>query len=144
MRTRPVAASGQLAQELGRLRPFWQAAQARFGRTTVGVSLQSPEEWPAYAAAALGGTLGVVAPHTAGEWALRFWSDDVKAMYSEAAQSSEPPPASRQIDLWFWRETIAGQVLMALRRMALAGDGALKTIGTRFLVPAVFLPGDTG
>ena len=130
------------AAELARLRPHWDAARTRFGRTTVGMSGQPPEEWPGYVAAALNHRLAVVAPHETGALSLRFLSDDIKAMYSEAAQSAGPAPASRQIDAWFWRATVAGRVLIALRDMAMASeDAALKTIGTRFIVPALYLPG---
>ena len=137
----PAAASGQFAAELSRVRPFWQAAQARFGRTTVGLSAQPPEAWPGFVASALAGTLPVVPPQTTGGWSLRFLGDDIRAMYSEAAQSHGPPPASRQIDAWFWRHTVAGRVLLALRSVAVASeDEAVKVIGTRFIVPAAYVP----
>ena len=137
----PDAAAGQVAAEMARLRPFWEAARARFGRTTVGLSGQAPEAWPGYLGTALGGTLPVVAPHGSGALSLRFLGDDVRAMYSEAAQAHGPAPASRQIDGWFWRATMAGRALIRLRAMAVASeDEALRTVGTRFLVPAVWLP----
>lgn len=76
---------------------------------------------------------------------LRYLCDDIRAMYSEAAQSADPAPASRQIDNWFWRSTVAGQALIALRGLAVASqDEQLRTIGTRFMVPAVFLPPAAG
>ena len=121
------------------MRPFWQAAQARFGRTTVGLSAQPPEAWPGFVASALAGTLPVVPPQTTGGWSLRFLADDIRALYSEAAQSQGPAPASRQIDAWFWRRTVAGQILRALRTVALASeDESVKVIGTRFIVPAAY------
>ena len=127
--------------ELERVRPFWEAAQARFGRTTVGVSGQAVAAWPDYVERALHGELVAVAPLPTGAASLRFLSDDIKAMYSEAAQAHGPAPASRQIDAWFWRGTVAGRVLIALRTTALAsGDEALKTVGTRFIVPAIYVP----
>jgi len=73
--------------------------------------------------------------------ALRFLIDDFKAFYSEAAQSNGPAPASRQIDLWFWRETLAGRFVRALRTSAMRSENnALKTVGGRFFVPAHYLP----
>jgi hypothetical protein len=71
---------------------------------------------------------------------LRFLCDDIKAMYSEAAQADGRPPSSRQIDAWFWSETIAGRLLIALRSMALQSENnALRTVGGRFFVPAQYL-----
>jgi hypothetical protein len=46
--------------ELTKMRPLWQAAQARFGRTSVGLSAQAPEAWPAFASAILDRKLPVV------------------------------------------------------------------------------------
>jgi len=67
--------------------------------------------------------------------------DDVKAFYGEVAQADGAAPASRQIDAWFWRQTVAGQLLIALRAAAAASDNnAVRTVGGRFLVPAPWLP----
>jgi len=56
-------------------------------------------------------------------------------------QADGGPPSARQIDGWFWRETIAGRLLIALRKTAMGSDNnALKTVGGRFFVPAPFVP----
>jgi hypothetical protein len=63
--------------------------------------------------------------------------DDLKAYYCEAVQSTGTAPASRQIDAGFWRESLAGRLVQALRVVALrSGNNALKTVGGRFFVPA--------
>jgi hypothetical protein len=68
-------------------------------------------------------------------------SDDIKALYGEAAQAEGSAPSARQIDTWFWRQTVAGQLLIALRAVAMASENnALKTVGGRFFVPAYWLP----
>jgi hypothetical protein len=75
--------------------------------------------------------------HFAPALALRFAVDDLKAYYSEAVQSDGAGPASRQVDAWFWNETLAGRFVQALRIVALRSDrNALKTVGGRFFVPA--------
>jgi hypothetical protein len=131
-----------LAREIAALHPAWQRACARYGRTTTGVSGQAPELWPACTARFLAGELPTVPPHETAALTLRFLCDDIKAMYSEAAQADGPPPSSRQIDAWFWSETIAGRLLIALRSMTLeSANNALKTVGGRFFVPVPFLPG---
>ena len=127
--------------ELALVLPVWERFRARFGRTTVGLAGQPPEAWPAFLAAFLAGGLPTVPMHGTPALALRFLIDDVKALYGEAVQADGAPPSARQIDHWFWRQTVAGQLLIALRGMALASDNtALKTVGGRFFVPAPYVP----
>jgi hypothetical protein len=137
----PSVWAERFAAELALIHPFWEKARARFGRTTVGLSGQEPATWPGFLAAILRGELPTAPPHDTTALSLRFVCDDVKAMYSEAAQSVGRAPASRQIDAWFWKETVAGLLLIALRSAAMASENnALKTVGARFFVPAPFLP----
>jgi hypothetical protein len=137
----PADWASAVAREMDALRPAWQRAQARFGRTTVGLSAQAPEEWPGFAARFLAGELPTVPLHATPALALRFLCDDLKAFYSEAAQADGPAPSSRQIDAWFWRHTLGGGFLITLRAMALQSENnALKTVA-RFFVPPAWLPG---
>ena len=131
-----------LAIEMVLVRPWWDRARARFGRSTVGVSAQPPEAWPGYAAAFLGGALpDPPPPLTSPAFALRFLADDLKAFYTEAAQAEGPTPSPDQVNAWLFRQTLAGGLLVALRSFALTSDNAaLKTAGGRFLVPAPWLP----
>jgi hypothetical protein len=132
--------SRPFAAELSALLPLWQAAQARFGRTSVGLSFQPPAAWPAFAAAVLAGELPVVPQLDTAALSVRFLCDDIKALYGEAAQAVGPAPSARQVDNWFWRQTAAGALLQALRTVAMAsGNNALKTVGGRFFVPAPFV-----
>ncbi len=104
------------------------------------MSFQLPEAWPGFAARFLAGELPVVVGHDTPALALRFLCDDVKALFGEAAQAEGVPPSSRQVDTWFWRQTVAGQLLIALRTMALTSENnALKTVGGRFFVPVPWL-----
>jgi hypothetical protein len=126
--------------ELARVLPVWERFKARFGRTTVGLSGQPPESWPAFATSFLDGALPTVSSHETSALALRFLADDLKALYGEAVQADGAPPSARQIDRWFWRQTVAGQLLITLRGVALESDNnALKTVGGRFFVPAPYL-----
>jgi hypothetical protein len=132
--------SSPFAAELSALLPLWQAAQARFGRTSVGLSFQPPASWPAFAAVVLAGELPVVPQLDTTALSVRFLCDDIKALYGEAAQAVGPAPSARQVDFWFWRQTAAGALLQALRTVAMAsGNNALKTVGGRFFVPAPFV-----
>ncbi len=134
-------AEARFAAELAAIRPYWERAQVRYGRTTVGLSGLPPEAWPGFTASILRGDLPVSAPHETAALSMRFLSDDIKALYSEAAQADGPAPSSRQIDTWFWSATVAGQRLVALRAAAMASaNNALKTVAGRFFVPAPYLP----
>ncbi len=128
--------------ELAAVSPVWERFKSRFGRTTVGLAGQPPEAWPAFAASFLEGALQTVPLHDTPALALRFLADDLKALYGEAVQADGPPPSARQIDRWFWRKTVAGQLLIALRGVAMESENnALKTVGGRFFVPVPYLPG---
>lgn len=128
-----------LAEEIAALSGHWERARARSGRTTIGLSGLSPEDWPAFVTGFLAGPLPESRmPHvSAPVLALRFAVDDLKAYYAEAAQADDPAPASRQVDTWFWRQTHAGNFLRALRAAGLESEhNALKTVSGRFFVPA--------
>ncbi len=132
----PAAWRDAFAAELAALTPLWQAAQARFGRTSVGLSLQPPGDWPDFVAAVLEGGLPVAPALETTALSVRFLCDDIKALYGEAAQAVGPKPSANQVDAWFWRHTVAGGLLRALRTVAMESENnALKTVGGRFFVP---------
>jgi hypothetical protein len=127
--------------ELAAVLPVWERFKTRFGRTTVGLAGQPPASWPAFATSFLDGALPTVPSLDTPALALRFLADDLKALYGEAVQADGAPPSARQIDRWFWRQTVAGQLLIALRTMSLTSENnALKTVGGRFFVPVPWLP----
>jgi hypothetical protein len=129
------------AAELAAVQPAWERARARYGRTTTGLSFVPPTEWAELAAELVAGGLPMVAGHATTALAMRFLCDDIKAMYGEAGQADGATPAARQLDAWFWRQTLAGQLLIALRTVAMASENnAMKTVGGRFLVPVPWLP----
>ena len=137
----PDAWAAAFDKELSTLLPRWQTAQTRFGRTTVGLSFQAPAAWPEFTARFLAGELPRVPELDTPALALRMLCDDIKALYGEAAQAEGAAPSAHQIDAWFWRQTVAGRLLIALREVAMASENnALKTVGGRFFVPAYWLP----
>ncbi len=130
-----------LRAEMALVLPVWERFKTRFNRTTVGLAGQPPQDWPAFATSFLDGALPTVPLHDTPALALRFLADDLKALYGEAVQADGAPPSARQIDWWFWRQTVAGQLLIALRSAAMVSENnALKTVGGRFFVPVPFLP----
>lgn len=131
----PAAWRDAFAAELAAVMPLWDAAKARFGRTSVGLGFQEPSAWPDFVAEVLGGGLPVIAPLDTCALSVRFLCDDIKALYGEAAQAVGPKPSPNQVDTWFWRHTVAANVLRELRKVAMASENnALKTVGGRFFV----------
>ena len=57
-----------------RCMPLWRTAQARFGRTTVGLSFQAPAAWPRFATRFLAGELPAVPELDTPALALRMLS----------------------------------------------------------------------
>ena len=100
---------------------YTQATVAR-GRTTVGVAKLSMDEILKHIISFL------KEPHEksprddlSAAMVLRFGVDDLKAYYYEVATLSGCP-TSMQLGNWFWRHTVAGKILIALRAAALESD----------------------
>lgn len=129
--------------EIAGARPAWKRARARWSRSAVGVSFQAPEAWAGFAAAFLAGVppdppLPLASPALA----LRFLADDLRAFMAEAAMAEGPVLPPDQWNTWFYRHSMAGRLLVALR--AAAPDHpyeGFRTVGSRFLVPTPWMPG---
>jgi hypothetical protein len=71
---------------------------------------------------------------------MRFAADDLKSVYLEAATSSDGSPSSWQLGTWFWHETAAAKLLIALRTKTKKSDNKfLARIGATFLVPRIWV-----
>ena len=61
---------------------------------------------------------------------------DIKAFYLEAALARPGAASSRDLEDWFWGETTAGNVFLALQRKCAASDDPfVATLGKQFIVP---------
>ena len=127
-----------LQDEVSWLKPAYDNAKALRGRTTVGVAQLSMAEIAGHIASFLKG------PHEksprddiSAAMALRFGADDLKAYYYEAGAASGQP-SSWQLGTWFWRNTVAGQILIALRVAALESDDKrFHIVCSSFIVPRI-------
>lgn len=133
--------AARVAAEIELVRPHWDAAQRRFERTTVGLSHLPPEQWGSYAARFLDGEIPTsTVEDLSPALLLRCIADDIKALYSEAVQAVGPQPSSAQVNRWFWNRTLAGQLLRALRAIALTSKHTgFNTVGSRFIVPGPWI-----
>ena len=127
--------------------PWHQRARVRLGRTTVGLAGLTEEAIGDHVAAAhIAIASGKELPASPIRGlhrmqALRFAVDDLKACYTEAAVADGGQPSSRQINDWFWRQTVAGQALFALRQGCMRHPEKLvREIGGSKSIPAEFLP----
>jgi len=135
------AKDGDLAEamrdEIAQLAPWYDLAVRRRGRTTVGISGLSLEDAANHAAAFLDGAARPDAvPGIPAGVALKRACDDLKAYYYEAAAAQPGNLSPRAIDNWFWRETAAAGVFLAIREICQHSmDDSLKPLGTLGLIP---------
>jgi len=128
-----------LQREIAQLRPWYDLAVTRYGRTTVGVSRLTPEEMGTFVGAFLDGQ---APPNPRADVPLaalfRYAVEDLKAYYCEAlaAQPGYNTVDSTTLADWFWRETTAGRVLFAVyevcKQSAIAG---MQVVATGSLIP---------
>ena len=142
----PIEAGRLLQAEFRRVIPWHQRARTRLGHTTVGLAGLAEETIGDHIAAAhIAAASGKDLPaspirglHRA--QALRFAVDDLKACYMEAAAAAGGQPSSRQINDWFWRQTVAGQALFALRESCMrCQDNVVRETGGHSLIPEAYL-----
>ena len=126
-----------LSGEIEKMRPHWEAAQHRFGRSMVGNSRLAPEAWAPFAVQFLSSEIpNSPVAGLSPALVVRYIADDMKTLYAEAAQAHGPQPSSNQINRWFWNETLAGEFLRTLRTAAIASPhNGFNTAGSRFIVP---------
>lgn len=129
--------ASRLADEIARLRPWHDLWRERRGRSTVGVSGIEVEA----AARFVVGFLEPAPPTNprpelpAAEL-LKLALEDIKAFYMEAAMAQPGQGTSRVVADWFWGETVAGEIMLALRGLlAEHPDKLIAVVAQRLLVP---------
>jgi hypothetical protein len=134
-------AAGDLAatmhSEIVQLAPWYDLAVRRRGRTTVGVSGLTVEDAATHVTSYLDGAaqLPAIDGLTAGV-ALKRACDDIKAYYYEAVAAQPGNLAPGAIESWFWRETVAAKVFLAIQQTCLkSSDESLQPLGRTSLIP---------
>ena len=134
-----VTLSQRLGQEIEQLRPWYELARERRGRTTVGLipaSIDERADWLAACAEALA-EKGLAGQSMVDS--LRWASLDLRAYYFEAACAQPGATKGTALESWFWRDTSAGELLQALRQRCLAAaDPDLQRVGEFMLVPDAY------
>ena len=127
-------------KEVMSLRPWYDLALEKRGRTTVGVSRIDFDDVPDFICSFLSGDI----PENPRKdlsihYTLNLAVDDLKAYYTEAVttQPGQESPASNVLNDWFWNDTVAGGLLFKLRDICKnSEDGFMKLVGNVLLVPA--------
>jgi hypothetical protein len=128
-----------LRREIAALRPWYDMAVSKRRRTTVGLSGIGLESLGAFIYACSRGEppenprRDLELPYV-----IKFAVEDLKAYYVEAvtAQPGQESASGQALQDWFWDETIAGEVLVGVKRFCQASpDKLMNTIGTNFIIP---------
>jgi hypothetical protein len=129
---------GAILSELSVLTPWQILAVESRGRTGVGAARMAIEESARFFHALLDGK-DVADNHSdtlsLGQ-AFRGASEDLKAFYMEAATARPGPVLSRELADWFWGDTAAGELLLALHGVCVEStDSGVRRVAAKQLVP---------
>ena len=130
-----------LGREIAALAPWHDLARRRHAHGRAAVSGLTAEEAARFIArfAANPATAPYRAELSLG-LALRLACEDLKAYYLEAVSAQPGAMAAAQSHAWFWRETAAGRMLIALRPVCVASaDPTVQAFGHNHLVPRAIL-----
>jgi hypothetical protein len=126
-------------REMTAMRPWYDMAVAKRQRTTVGVSGIDLDGLCDFIYAFIEGT---EPDNPRGDiplaYMLKFAVEDLQSFYIEGvtAQPGQGGASGKVLKDWFWRETAAGKVLLALKKVCEASkDDVMSQMGALFLVP---------
>lgn len=129
--------AGAVLEEVAELRPWYELARRRRGRTTVGVFGAGAEAATRHVVSYIKGSPEAPPdPAWSAGMAVKRACDDLKAFYYEAAAAQPGNLDAKAIESWFWTETAAAQALLAIRDYCLkSSDESLKPLGKLSLIP---------
>ena len=121
------------------MRPWYDMAIKKRGRTTVGVSGLDLDTIGDF----LSSFFEKGVPENPREdiplpYTLNLVTDDLKAYYFESitAQPGQESPSSKDLSDWFWGETFAAEALLAIRETCMESEDALmRLVGRVLIVP---------
>jgi hypothetical protein len=126
-------------REITAMRTWYDLAVKKRGRTTVGVSGIATEKLGDFIYAFI---KGEEPPNPRNDvslpYMLKYAVEDLKSYYIEGitAQPGQAGISSRLLQDWFWGETVAGKVLLELKKTCEASpDKTMNMIGGHFIVP---------
>ncbi len=134
--------ANRAAAEVRELAPWYELSVQSVKRTTIGVSGKTPAECVQMLAAhCMPGALADPREPAALADRLRWAAADLKAYYFEAAAARPGGAPGTQLEAWFWEQTAAARLLLALRAACLACPAPqIHDIGDFALVPPQYVP----
>ncbi len=125
-----------LKREIAQLAPWYDLAKKRRRRSTVGISGLGIEGAASHAASYLDSTPAAPYAGLSAGVALKRACDDLKAYYYEAVAAQPGNLKAGDIEHWFWHETTAARVFLAIQQVCLnSPDKSLLPLGRISLVP---------
>ena len=125
--------------EVAELQPWYDIGLERRGQTTFGASgldIAACGRFLGDFLAGDGGPATERCPDLRAGDVLKIVLMDVKTYYLEAALARPGRASSRDLEDWFWGDTNAGQMFLALQRKCTANDDPfIATLGRQFIVP---------
>ena len=131
------ALAERLDDEISQLRAWHEVATRHRGRTTLGLTGLAPAALGEFLSAWVGAQpRATFREGLASAAALKQASDELKAYYYEAKSVQPGRHSPTQIQNWFWTETAAGELYLAIRdKAAQSGDPSMQGLGSLSLVP---------
>ena len=126
-------------KETVELRSWYDLAVKEQQRTTVGVSGLEINQIVEFIGAFIDGVPANPRGDISLAYLLNFATDDLKAYYYEAAasQPGSASPTADELDNWFWGDTAAAKVLLAVKNRCLKNDDKMmQLLGKILLIPA--------
>ena len=126
-------------REMVSMRPWYDMAVKKRGRTTFGVSGLDLDTIGDFICSFLGDGVPENPPQDISlTYTLNLATDDIKAYYCEGitAQPGQESPSSKVLSDWFWGETMAAKVLLAIKEVCMKSeDGLMRIVGKLLIVP---------
>lgn len=135
------ALAAGLADEIDQLRPWHDLTVRRRGGSSVGISGLTPVQAGAFLCAfAANQAPDNFRPEQSLGQSLKQACDDLRAYYEEAAAAQPGGLGPTEVQDWFYLQTVAGQVLLAVRALGLTHpDKSARAIAERVLIPRAIL-----
>ncbi len=133
----PTGYLSGVLDEMENLRTWYDLGKEKRGRTTVGVSGMELETAARFIVSFLGDS-PMENPRTdiSVPDALKLALEDLRAYYFESAISQPGDASAGEVAEWFWDETSAGKLFMALEPVLTGSeDKMLRFLAERMLVP---------
>jgi len=136
LRANPEKLLQEIQAEIAALRPEYEKAVEKHGRTTVGASGLEVEALAPFILSFLGGDkvrspIKGLAPFAV----LKLACEDLTAYYTEAASGARGILAFEELGHWFWSETHAAQAILALEALSdESDDPVLRQLIDHFLI----------